>query len=128
MILMVAIAGVAACAFAQPQQQGRQNRMQQMSGMMLQQALDNQAAQSDPLQLIYRKDVQRDLGLDLGQRNKLDGYGFTHAGVPWTKRPLGRKSCNWLPTIRAAANFTRTLPGPNLRGGGPTLLNFALEP
>lgn len=45
-----------------------------MGTAVLQNALDGLTAQADPLQLIYRKDVQRDLGLDLGQRNKLDNF------------------------------------------------------
>lgn len=61
-------------AFAQRRQgnQGNQNRQQQRAGTLTQSVLDAMAAQSDPLQLIFRKDVQHDLQCDLGQRNKFD--------------------------------------------------------
>ncbi len=55
-----------------PPNQRQQQRQQQRAAMAMQNALDALQAQSDPLQLIYRKDVQHDLGLDLGQRNKFD--------------------------------------------------------
>ena len=38
----------------------------------MQNALQAMEAQSDPLLLVFRKDVQLDLGMDLGQRNKFD--------------------------------------------------------
>jgi hypothetical protein len=57
----------------QQQQQGTQNdRSTQMAATVVQTIVDALAAQSDPLKLIFRKDVQHDLGLELGPRNKLD--------------------------------------------------------
>lgn len=58
----------------QQRQQQQQDRAQQMSANLVQSAVEELAAQSDPLQLIYRKDVQRYLKLELGQRNKLDNF------------------------------------------------------
>lgn len=59
--------------FAQNQRQRNgQQRSEQMAGTLVQNAMETLAQQSDPLEIIYRKDVQRDLKLDLGQRNKLD--------------------------------------------------------
>lgn len=69
-IALVAAFALTATGLAQPQRQN--NRMQQMAGAMVQSMLDAQTTQANPLVLIYRKDVQRDMGLDLGQRNKFD--------------------------------------------------------
>ena len=61
-------------AMAQRQNQNQDQNQNGRAGNVVRMMLEAQAAQSDPLQLIYRKDVQRDLGLDLGQRNKIDNF------------------------------------------------------
>lgn len=71
--MAIAMCVASGLSFGQRQPNQRQNqRQQQRASMAMQSALDAIKAQSDPLQLIYRKDVQHDLGLDLGQRNKFD--------------------------------------------------------
>jgi hypothetical protein len=67
-------AGAQQTARTQQRQQQQTDRAQQMNANQVQVAVEQMAAQSDPLQLIYRKDVQRDLKLELGQRNKLDNF------------------------------------------------------
>jgi hypothetical protein len=80
-------------ANAGPQQGGRQNnRMQQMGATMVQSAIDAIAAQSDPLQLIYRKDVQHDLEMDLGQRNKTDNFHDTQLRELQQARMMARRN------------------------------------
>jgi hypothetical protein len=54
------------------QLQGQNNRQNQRANAMLQNMLEQISAQSDPLQLVFRKDVQHDMQMDLGQRNKFD--------------------------------------------------------
>ncbi len=75
-ILLVGIAATMLVATAPAQGRNRgqnaQDRIQQRAGSVVQNALELQAKQFDPLELIYRQDVQKDLKLDLGQRNKLD--------------------------------------------------------
>jgi hypothetical protein len=68
----VLIGALIPIAVAQPaqRQQNQQDRMQQMASTLVQNAVEAMAAQSDPLQLIYRKDVQRDLKLELAVRNR----------------------------------------------------------
>ena len=69
-LALAACAGSANPALQRGQRgQGRQNRM---AGMALQSALSALQEQSDPLQLVFRKDVQHDMQMDLGQRNKFD--------------------------------------------------------
>ncbi|MFI5386620.1 MAG: hypothetical protein ACHQ50_10925 [Fimbriimonadales bacterium] len=69
----IALCLASGLAVAQRQQnQGQNNRQQQRAGAMVQNALDAVSAQSDPLLLIFRKDVQHDLQMDLGQRNRFD--------------------------------------------------------
>lgn len=75
--LALALALIFAVSLSPAQQrqrgnQNRQDRMGQAIGSMVEKATEDLAKASDPLEIIYRKDVQRDLKLDLGQRNKLD--------------------------------------------------------
>jgi hypothetical protein len=60
-------------AIAQQQRgQQQQDRTDQMANAAIQNAMEAMAAQTDPLKLIFRKDVQHDLGLELGQRGRID--------------------------------------------------------
>lgn len=68
-LFCVVLAATIGSAVAQPQ---RQNRGQ--GSMAFQQALAAEEELANPLQLIFVKEVQRYLGLDLGQRNKLDNF------------------------------------------------------
>lgn len=70
--MAIAMCVASGLSFGQRQPNQQNQRQQQRASMAMQAALDALKAQSDPLQLIYRKDVQHDLGLDLGQRNKFD--------------------------------------------------------
>jgi hypothetical protein len=90
--MVLALSVSAGLAFAQ-QPTGRQNnRQQQRVGALVQSALDSIAAQSDPLQLIFRKDVQHDLAMDLGQRNKLDNLHDRQQGDLQQVRMMNRRN------------------------------------
>ncbi len=59
-------------ALAQPTTPRQNGRQQQRAAALIQGILDGAASQSDPTQLVFRKDVQHDLLLELAQRGTFD--------------------------------------------------------
>jgi hypothetical protein len=106
LMVRIAFASILALCFAvasaQPAQRGNQsNRQQQRAGAVTQAVLDAMAAQADPLQLIFRKDVQHDLECDLGQRNKFDNLHDRQAADLLALRRQGRRNQSAVADLQA---------------------------